>query len=44
MTRRLGPARNHSIHIASGGGEAEARGLAERTIAAYATALDEPSG
>lgn len=29
-------------HIASGGDEAEARGMAERTIAAYTTAPDEP--
>ena len=31
-------------HIASGGGEAEARAMAERTIAAYTGVPDEPSG
>jgi uncharacterized protein YndB with AHSA1/START domain len=31
-------------HIASGDDEAEARAMAERTIAAYTTAPDEPSG
>ena len=31
-------------HIDSGDDEAEARGMAERTIAAYTTAPDEPSG
>ena len=31
-------------HIASGGGEAEARAMAGRTIAAYTGVPDEPSG
>ena len=31
-------------HIASGGGEAEARSMAERTIAAYTGVPDKPSG
>ena len=32
------------VHIASGEGEAEAPGMAERTLAAYTGALAEPSG
>jgi uncharacterized protein YndB with AHSA1/START domain len=40
---RLSGDRWCEAHIASGEGEAEARGLAERTIAAYTTAPAEPA-
>jgi uncharacterized protein YndB with AHSA1/START domain len=41
---RLSGDRWCEAHIASGGGEAEARGMAGRTIAAYTAAPDQPSG
>lgn len=40
---RLSGDRWRAAHIASGEDEAEARGMAERTITAYTTAPDEPS-
>jgi uncharacterized protein YndB with AHSA1/START domain len=41
---RLSGERWYEAHVASGDDEAEARTMADRTIAAYTTSLGEPSG